>query len=261
MSIALRLLFLFAVLLCRSAGEPLAAENPPVRVGAAASLREALDDVGREYRRLRGPQAVITYAASSALARQIEAGAPFDVFLSADGEWMDYLAQRSLIAPNTRRNLLGNALVLIAPRNGPAAAINLRIGPQFALAAALGGGKLAMANPDAVPAGKYAKAALIRLGVWPAVETSVARAENVRAALIFVARGEAPLGIVYRTDALAEPGVRIIDAFSADLHPAIVYPAALLSTSTAAAATDFLAFLGEPPAQAIWRRHGFVVLQ
>lgn len=257
---ALRLLLLFAVLLFRSVGEPLAAENPPVRVGAAASLREALDDVGREYRRLHGHQAVITYAASSALARQVEAGAPFDLFLSADVEWMDYLAQRSLVVPTTRRNLLGNTLVLIAPRNGPAAASDLRIGPQFALAAALGGGKLAMANPDAVPAGKYARAALVRLGVWRSVETSVARAENVRAALTFVARGEAPLGIVYRTDALAEPGVRIIDSFSADLHPAIVYPVALLRTSTAPAATDFLAFLGGPPAQAIWRRHGFVVL-
>jgi molybdate transport system substrate-binding protein len=257
---ALRLLLLFAVLLFRSAGDPLAAENSPVRVGAAASLREALDDVGREYRRLHGQQAVITYAASSALARQIEAGAPFDVFLSADVEWMDYLAQRALVTKSSRRNLLGNALVLIAPRNGPAAATNLRIGPQFALVAALGGGKLAMANPDAVPAGRYARAALRSLGVWQAVETSVARAENVRAALAFVARGEAPLGIVYRTDALAEPGVRIVDTFGADLHPAIVYPAALLHGSSAPAAADFLAFLGGPSAQAIWRRHGFVVL-
>lgn len=232
-----------------------------MRVAAAASLKEALDGVGREFQRLRGLRSVVTYAASSALARQIEAGAPFDVFVAADVEWMDYLAQRSLVVPGTRRNLLGNALVLIAPRNAPEPASNLRIGPQFALTAALDGGKLAMANPNAVPAGKYAKAALTTLGVWQSIAPSVARAENVRAALTFVARGEAPLGIVYRTDALAEPGVRIIDTFSTDLHPAIVYPAALLRGGTASAAADFLVFLGSPPAQAIWRQHGFVVLQ
>lgn len=256
----LRLLLLFMLLLFRVAGEPLAAQNPPVRVAAAASLKEALDDVSREYQRAQGQQVVSIYAATSALARQIEAGAPFDVFISADVAWMDYVAQRSLVIPESRRSLLGNSLVLIAPRDAPAPIVNLRIAPNFGLAAALGGGKLAMANPDAVPAGKYAKAALLTLGVWAAVERSVARAENVRAALTFVARGEAPLGIVYRTDAVAEPGVRIVDTFGADLHPAIVYPAALLRTGTVAAATGFLAFLGSPAAQAIWRRHGFVVL-
>lgn len=257
---ALRLLLLIAVLLVSSVAEPLAAQDSRVRVAAAASLREALDAVGSEYARMHGTQVVITYAASSALARQIMAGAPFDVFVSADVEWMDYLARHALVATDTRRNLLGNALVLIAPRNARNPVSGLRIGAQFALATALDGGKLAIANPDAVPAGRYAKAALERLGVWSAVEKNVARAENVRAALTFVSRGEAPLGIVYLTDALADPGVKVIDTFSADPHAPIIYPAAVLRTSRAPAATEFFTFLRAPPAQAIWRRHGFVVL-
>jgi molybdate transport system substrate-binding protein len=258
---------LVALFCCASAG---AAE---ITVFAAASLKESLDAVSAAYSRQAGDKVVISYAASSTLARQIENGAPAEVFLSADLDWMDYLEARQLIEPASRRQLLGNQLVLIAPK---ASAETLKIAPHFALAAHLGHEKLAMANPDSVPAGKYGKAALQALGVWPAVAPQVVRAANVRAALLLVARGEARYGIVYRTDALAEPKVRIVDTFPADSHAPIIYPMALTAAAPAlaanaanaaaagpaskAAARRFAAYLQGPQAAPLWQKFGFTVL-
>ena len=225
-----------------------------VRVFAAASMKESLDAVGKQFEMAKGHKVIVSYAASSALAKQIENGAPADLFISADLDWVDYIEQRKLTVAGSRTNLLGNALVLIAPADSP---VRLRIEPKFPIAQALAGGKLSMANPDAVPAGKYGKAALEKLGVWDSVSASSVRAENVRAALAYVSRGEAPLGIVYRTDALADKGVRIVDTFPADTHPPIVYPAVLIAASRAPEARALLDFLKTPDAAAIWRRYGF----
>src|SRR6478672_7522023 len=208
-----------------------------VRVLAAASLKEAMDDQARRFEAASGDKVVVSYGASNALAKQIEAGSPADLFISADVDWMDSVDTRHLLAPGTRVDLLRNTLVLIAPAANP---VKLDIAPGFALAQALGSGKLAMANPDSVPAGKYGKRALEALGVWKSVEPRVARAENVRAALVLVARGEAPLGIVYRTDALAESGVRIVGTFPAGSHPPVVYPAAVIAGSANPAAAAAL---------------------
>lgn len=224
-----------------------------ITVFAAASLKEAMDAQRRAFEAVTGNTVVVSYGASSALARQIEAGAPADVFISADIDWMDYLAQRKLVVPGTRVNLLRNTLVLIAPSSSTS---RLRIAPGFALAAALGNDRLAMANPDSVPAGKYGKRALERLGIWQAVEAHLARAENVRAALALVSRGEAPFGIVYRTDALADKGVRIVDTFPDDTHPPIVYPVALLANGRPAA-KSLLDYLRSARARAIWETYGF----
>jgi molybdate transport system substrate-binding protein len=224
-------------------------------VFAAASLREALDEVATAFERQQGGRVVRSYAASSALARQIEAGAPADVFLSADLEWMDYLAERKLIDPGTRANLLGNRLVLIAP-----VASGVRVDPALAAdyAGALGrDGRLAMGDPAHVPAGRYAKASLERLRVWPAVESRLARTENVRVALALVARGEVPLGVVYRTDALAEPKVQVVATLPLESHPPIVYPAALVASSRHPFARTLLAYLGGPGARAVFERYGF----
>ena len=199
---------------------------------------------------------MVAYAASSALAKQIEAGAPTALFLSADLDWMNYLDQCALLVPGSRANLLGNALVLIAPARSSA---ELRIAPGFGLAGALGTGKLAIANPDGVPAGKYAKDALQALGVWSVAEKQTVRTENVRSALALVARGEAAFGIVYRTDALAEKAVRIVDTFPESTHAPIVYPIALVKPETSAAAA-LLAFLRSAAARAMWTKHGFVPL-
>jgi molybdate transport system substrate-binding protein len=196
----------------------------------------------------------VAYAASSALARQIEAGAPATLFISADQEWMDYLASRDLVDVNTRVDLLSNQLVLIAPDAVP---VRLEIGPGFPLAEALGTGRLAVADPSAVPAGRYARAALMALGVWTTVAHRLAPAEHVRAALLFVARGEAPLGIVYATDARAEPRVRVVGVFPPGTHPPIVYPAAVLRAAADATARRLLASLSSPSARAIFERHGF----
>jgi molybdate transport system substrate-binding protein len=181
-------------------------------------------------------------------------GAPVDVFLSADTDWIGYLDKRDLLRPGTRTDLLRNRLVLIAPAD---ASVSLSIGPDFALATALGAGRLAMANPDSVPAGKYGKAALNALGVWTSVESRIARTENVRAVLMLVARGEAPLGIVYATDAMAEPRVRTIGTFPEHTHPPIVYPIAIVASSRSPSAQRFVAKLSSPAARAIWVRHGF----
>jgi molybdate transport system substrate-binding protein len=223
-------------------------------VFAAASLKEALDDAASQFQRGNGQKVAVSYAGSPALAKQIENGAPADVFISADLDWMDYIAQRKLIKAGTRANLLRNRLVLIAPSGSR---IRLEIRPAFALAAALGDGRLAMADPDSVPAGKYAKAALEKLGVWGGVSGKVVRADNVRAALNFVARDETPLGIVYQTDANAEKKVRIVGQFPQDTYPPIIYPVAILAPSRHSAAPAFVNYLKSTQARAIFEKYGF----
>jgi molybdate transport system substrate-binding protein len=225
-----------------------------VTIFAAASLRDALDELAREYERQGRGKATISYAGSPMLARQIEKGAPADLFISADSDWMDYMAVRGLIRIETRVNLLSNRLVLIAPAGSRA---QLTISRGFPLAALLGDRRLAMADPDSVPAGKYGRAALESLGVWEEVAPRVARAENVRAALALVARAETPFGIVYQTDALAEPRVRIIGEFPRNLHPEIVYPAAIVASSRSKIAYAYLRYLRSHAALAVWQRHGF----
>ena len=224
---------------------------------AAASLQESLTNAANQWAAKGHPKPVLSFAASPALARQIEAGAPADLFISADEPWMDEVAAKGMIRSNTRVSFLSNRLVLIAPA---ASRARLTIGPGFRLAQALGNGRLAMADPDAVPAGKYGKAALTSFGVWPSVETKVARAENVRAALALVERGEAPLGIVYATDARASTGVRVVGVFPANSHPAITYPIATLLTSTNRDAEGFRRFLVSREGKAIFVRYGFVAL-
>ena len=225
-----------------------------VTVFAAASLKEGLDEAARTYEKRSGTRVTVSYLGSAVLARQIEQGAPADIFISADLDWMAYLDQRRLLRAESRVNLLSNTLVLISPVGGKAA---LAIGQKFPIGAALGDRRLAMADPDSVPAGKYGKAALQNLGVWNDVAPRVARAENVRAALALVARGEAPLGVVYRTDARAESRVRVVGEFPAHLHPAILYPAAIVAASRSTAAAPFLTFLRSAEARQIWERHGF----
>jgi molybdate transport system substrate-binding protein len=241
-----------AILLWLGACLPARAE--PLLVFAAASLTETLDAVGEAYAAAGHDRPTFSYAASSALARQIESGAPAALFVSADESWMDYLAARNLIVPPSRVSLLGNSLVLVAPADRPLA---LAIGPGFPLAATLGPRKLALADPDAVPAGRYAKAALEALGVWPAVEKAVVRAENVRAALTFVERGEVAAGIVYATDAALARKVQVVGSFPADSHPPISYPVAIVAGRDGPAAQAFRAFLLSAPAKAIYRRFGF----
>ena len=227
-------------------------------VFAAASLKNALDEIAATWAKDTGkPAPRISYAASSALARQMEQGAPADLFISADLDWMDYAAGKNLIRPDSRFNLLGNKIVLIAPKDSTITTLAVTGGD---LAKALAGGKLSMGNVDAVPAGKYGKAALEKLGAWTSVKDSIAQAENVRAALVLVARGEAPLGIVYSTDAAAEPGVKIVATFPADSHPPITYPAALARESKNADASSFLDFLRSAKARAVFEKQGFTVL-
>jgi molybdate transport system substrate-binding protein len=251
-----RSLWLAAVLMTLLAWRVAQAED--VVVFAAASLTNALDETARLFDQQTGSHAKMSYAASSALAKQIEAGAPVDMFISADLDWMDYLQQRNLIQPGTRKNLLGNRLVLIAPADSD---VKLDIMPGFDLAGALKGGRLAMADPDSVPAGKYGKAALEKLGVWNSVRNSVAPAENVRAALLLVARREVPLGIVYATDAAADPNTKVVSVFPEDTHSPIVYPAALTADSKNPIAGRLLIFLASPAARPIFEKYGFTVPQ
>jgi molybdate transport system substrate-binding protein len=249
------LALVLAILLAAAA--PAAAASRDVLVFAAASLKNALDDVTSQYQRETGKHVNVSYAASSALAKQLEAAAPADIFISADLDWMDYLAQKNLIKPESRKSLLGNALVLVGPKDSAAA---LTIAPGFPLAELLAGGKLAMADTNAVPAGKYGKAALEKLGVWTAVEHSIAQAENVRAALLLVARKEAPLGIVYRSDAAAEPDVKVLGTFPEDSHPPVVYPIALVAASTNPDVAAFLAYIESAKTRPLFERQGFTVL-
>lgn len=226
-----------------------------VLVFAAASLKPALDRIIATPEIAALGEVTASYAASSQLARQIEAGAPAALFISADEAWMNELAQRQLIVAATRVDLLGNALVLIAPKDST---VQLAIAPGFDLAGALGAdGHLALAEPNSVPAGKYAKAALSKLGVWSDVAPRIVSADNVRAALNFVARGEAPLGVVYRSDAVSEPAVRIVATFPADAHAPIVYPAAVIAGHDSPAVRKLLDRLHAPEQQAIFRAYGF----
>jgi molybdate transport system substrate-binding protein len=234
-------------------------DTTTLTIFAAASLKNALDNAATAYKAKTGEKIVISYAGSSALAKQIKEGAPADIFISADLAWMDYLAKAGAIKEDTRSNMLGNKLVLIAPKSST---VSIKIGPDFPLAKTLGDGRLAVADVKAVPAGKYATAALKKLGVWEAVEPKLAQAENVRAALALVAQGEAPLGIVYQTDAAAEPKVKIIDAFPDDTHPPIIYPIAVTaSTANAKAALAFIDYLKSPAGQAAFTEQGFTVLK
>jgi molybdate transport system substrate-binding protein len=229
-----------------------------VTVFAAASLKTALDQVSGAWTAETQKTAVLAYAGSSALAKQIEQGAPADLFFSADLDWMGYLAERNLIDTASVTQLLGNDIVLIAPKDSPATAA---ITPGFPLATLLGEGRLAMAEVKSVPAGRYGKAALETLGVWDHVASRLAQAENVRAALKLVATGEAPLGIVYRTDAAAEPAVKILDTFPAGSHPPIIYPVAVTAAAKTPGAAALLAFLKSPAAQDIFKAQGFRLLE
>lgn len=232
---------------------PALAQDRPVTIFAAASLKTALDKALAEYKTRTGMAAVASYAASSALAKQIAAGAPADIFISADQDWMDNLAQQKLIKPESRVTLLGNRLVLIAPKAAG------KTGTLADLPALLGEGKLAMADIAGVPAGKYGKAALTKLGLWDKVQGQVAMAENVRAALALVARGEAPAGIVYASDAIADPTVVVVATFPADSHAPIEYPAALLGTA-GPEAEKLLKFLSSPAARGYFQEQGFTFL-
>jgi molybdate transport system substrate-binding protein len=234
-----------------------APQEKTITVFAAASMKNALDDVDQLFTKESGIKVAASYAASSALMKQIEQGAPADVFLSADVEWMDYGAKHNLINNDSRFDLLGNRLVLIAPRDSKIG--NVNIAPGFDLAALADGGHIATGDVRAVPAGLYAKAALQKLGVWASVESKIAMAENVRAALLLVARGEAPLGIVYETDAKIEPGVKIVGIFPDDSHPPIVYPVAMTKDASPDA-SQYLGFLRRSEAKAVFERYGFRVL-
>jgi molybdate transport system substrate-binding protein len=236
---------------------PLHAQTKDVLVFGAASLKNALDEANALYLRQTNRKVVVSYGASSALARQIERGAPADVFISADLDWMDYAARRNLIKPATRSNFLGNTLVLVAPADSK---VTLTIARNFPLAQALGGGRLAMADPASVPAGKYGKAALEALGVWSSVADKIAPAPDVRATLVLVARGETPLGIVYQTDAGAEKAVKTVGTFPADTHPPIVYPIALTASSSHPDALAYVTFLKSDALKPIFEKQGFVRL-
>jgi molybdate transport system substrate-binding protein len=247
-----------ALLIGWSAVVPLAsAVAEDLLVFAAASLQDALDGVVAAW---PGDAAIAaSYASSSTLARQIEQGAPADLFISANPEWMDYLAERGLVRAGSRADLLGNDLVLVAP--AAAGARPLAIAPGFDLVGALGDGRLAMGDPDHVPAGIYGRAALESLGVWQQIAPRLARADNVRAALALVARGEAPLGIVYGSDAVAEPGVRVVGTFPESSHPPIIYPVAVPAGSRHPAAATLVEFLESATAAAIFARFGFTLLE
>lgn len=248
--------FLAAALLCLLLPAAAFAQPRSPLVLAASSLQESLGECADRWAAAGHPRPVISFAASSALARQVDAGAPADLFLSADEEWMDYVEERGRLAPGTRVSFLANRLVLIAPAGSR---VRLSIRRGLPLARALGErGRLAMADPDAVPAGKYGKAALETLGIWSSVAGRIAPAENVRAALALVERGAAPLGIVYATDAMASKKVRVVDSFPVSSHPPITYPLARLKSSTNREAEAFRRFLLSGTARAIFARHGFV---
>ncbi len=232
-----------------------AADSGSITVFAAASTSNALNDLSIIFTQKEEARIVTSYASSSTLAKQIENGAPANLFISADEPWMNYLQERKLIEGDSRFNLVGNKLVLIAPSSS---SLNkVEIGPKIDLAKLLDDGKLATGDPDHVPVGKYAKAALEKLGIWKQIESKLARAADVRGALTLVEREEAPLGIVYSTDAAITPKVKVVGVFPADSHPKIVYPAALVTGKGSAAAMSFLQFLKTPEAKAIFEKYGF----
>lgn len=255
---SVRLFGLLAFLVALSgAPQPVIAQEQ-ITVFAAASLKNALDDVNAAFTKATGIKVVSSYEASSALARQIEQGAPADAFISADLRWMDYVAERKLINPNTRVNLLGNKLVLIAPVDSKLG--NVTIGQGFDIAKLAGDGRIAVADLKAVPAGLYAKAALEKLGAWAAAEPKLAQAENVRATLAFVARGETPVGIVYETDAKIEPKVKTIATFPDDSYPPVTYPVAATADTKKPGVGQYFGFLRSPAAKAIFEKYGFSYL-
>jgi molybdate transport system substrate-binding protein len=256
-----RLSFILALLLAVAGPlaliQPTSAQDKSITVFAAASMKNALDDINAAYTAKTGVKVSASYAASSALARQIEQGAPADVFASADLEWMDYAIQKKTINESTRVNLLGNKIVLIAPKDSTLA--NVDIAQGFDLAKLAGDGRIATGDVQSVPVGKYAKAALEKLGSWDAAAAKFAMADNVRAALTLVSRKEAVLGIVYETDAKVDPGVKIVGAFPASSHPAIVYPVAA-TTGAKADATSYLAYLRSNEGKAVFEKYGFTFL-
>lgn len=237
---------------------PATAKDPPpapLTVYAAVSLKESMDAVVADWTRRSGQKVVLSFAASSALAHQIEQRAPADVFVSADNDWMDYLQTRRLIDPRSRFDLVSNRLVLIVPADSSIRTINLS--KPDSILKALGDEHLAVAETTSVPAGRYAKQLLMKLGLWSALASRLAQGDNVRAAMMFVARGEAPLGIVYETDAQAESNVRVVARFPDDSHHRIIYPVARVAAADSMRATGFLAFLRSPQAQATFRKAGF----
>ena len=238
------------------AASPALAQASGPTVFAAASLKNALDDIAAAWTKSGQPAIKVSLAASNTLARQIEQGAPADLFFSADLDWMNYAESRDLIRPGTRVNLLANSIVLIAPKDSQA---NVRMGPGLDLASALGQNRIAMGNVEAVPAGKYGKAALEKLGAWAALKDKVAQADSVRAALLLVSRGEAPLGIVYATDAMADPNVKVLATFPADSHPPVEYPFELVKGQDTPANKAFFDFLTGPEAKAVYAKYGFIV--
>ncbi len=249
--------FLIAALLLTRSATAAEAQGEPLLVFAAASLTDVLQQIGPLYTQQSKVPVKFSFAASSALAKQIESGARADAFLSADQDWMNYLQEHKLIKTDTRTDLLGNRLVLIAPKDSKAA---LKLQKGAPLLEALGpNGRLSTGDPDSVPVGKYAKTALGNLDLWSAIERRLVRADNVRVALMYVARGEAPLGIVYATDAAVEPQVRVVDVFPESSHPPITYPAAA-TTSASPATNSFLNFLRSDAARAIFTKAGFTIL-
>jgi len=246
---------IIALAVTLSCAQAMAQES--ITVFAAASLKNSLDDVDAAFTKATGIKVTVSYEASSTLAKQIEQAAPADVFVSADLKWMDYLVDKKLIKPDTRVNLLGNKLVLIASQDSKLS--NVKIGPGFDIAKLAGDGRIATGDVKAVPVGIYAQAALEKLGVWSSVEPKMAMTSNVRAALVLVARGEAPLGIVYSTDAKVEPGVKIVGTFAEDTHPPIIYPVAA-TVSAKPEATPYLAFLRSQAAKSILEGYGFTFL-
>jgi molybdate transport system substrate-binding protein len=235
---------------------PAGAQSRDVLVFAAASLKNALDEIAAQWQRETGKKAAISYAASNTLIKQIEQGAPADIFISADLDWMDYGEQKGLIKTETRSNLLGNRIVIVAPKDS---SVSISIQPGFDLAAALKGGRLAMGNVEAVPAGKYGKAALEKLGAWDGVKDKLAPTESVRAALLLVSRGEAPLGIVYQTDAASDPAVKVVGVFPENSHPPIIYPIALTKATSNPEGEAFLKYIRSPAARPAFARQGFSV--
>jgi molybdate transport system substrate-binding protein len=248
---------LMAAGLCAALSAPAVAQEKSITVFIAASIKNALDDLNAAFLKQTGIKVVASYAASSALAKQLEQGAPADIFASADLDWMDYSATKKTIKDDTRVNLLGNRLVLIAPKDSKIE--NIALAPGIDLAKAIGDGRIATGEVNSVPVGKYARSALEKLGIWASVQNKFAMTDNVRAALALVSRGEAVLGIVYETDAKVEPGVRIVGAFPADSHPAIVYPVAATANAKPEAAA-YLAFIRSGIAKAVFEQYGFTFL-
>jgi molybdate transport system substrate-binding protein len=252
----LRLLVSAVALVATLTGRPVCAETPAI-VFAAASMKTALDEAAATFRAGKGDEIIISYGGSLALARQITQGAPADIFVSADEDSMDEAAKGAAIKPESRVDFLANALVVVARKDSPLQTLALTAAD---LTQALGDGKLATGEVNSVPVGKYAKQALTKLNLWDAIEPHLAMTDNVRAALAFVVRGEAPLGIVYATDAAAEPAVKIVATFPDSSHKPIVYPMALTAASANPAAVKFFDFLRSPAARAIFERQGFKTL-